>query len=149
MSASLTEKRFSYVVGFMFNSDRSRVLLIEKNRPAWQAGKLNGVGGKLEDGEDPNFAMAREFREETGIDTEAQDWALRLFIEDLRTNAEIYTFTTVGKIEDAKQMESEKPVVIEVDNPPDNIVPNLKWSLQFLRQNSYIGNLVGPVIGGN
>lgn len=149
MSATLTEKRFSYVVGFMFNPARDLVLLIEKDRPVWQAGKLNGVGGKLEDGEDPMFAMVREFKEETGIETRTEDWALRLYTEDLRTNAEIYTFTTIGKIEDAKQMESEKPVIIEIDKLPDNVVPNLKWSLPFLRQNSYIGNLVGPVIGGN
>lgn len=149
MSASLTEKRYSFVLGFMFNPSRDLVLLIEKDRPAWQAGKLNGVGGKLEDGEDPMVAMVREFREETGIETSPEAWGLRLFIEDLRTNAEIYTFTTVGKIEDAKQMESEKPVIVEVDNLPENVVPNLKWSLQFLRQNSYVGNLVGPVIGGN
>lgn len=54
-----------YVLGFLFSEDGSRVLLIWKNRPAWQAGKLNGIGGKIEDGEQPLDAMKREFVEET------------------------------------------------------------------------------------
>jgi 8-oxo-dGTP diphosphatase len=46
----------------------SKVVVIRKNRPAWQAGKLNFPGGKIEAGETPVQAAARELREETGID---------------------------------------------------------------------------------
>lgn len=56
-----------YVLGFMFNEAESKVILIFKNRPAWQAGKLNGIGGKIEEGETPIQAMNREFAEETGF----------------------------------------------------------------------------------
>jgi 8-oxo-dGTP diphosphatase len=56
-----------YVVGFAFDTD-GRVALIRKNRPEWQAGRLNGIGGHIEPGEHPNDAMWREFREETGTD---------------------------------------------------------------------------------
>jgi 8-oxo-dGTP diphosphatase len=64
-----------YVVGFAFNADRSKLVLIRKNRPAWQAGKLNGVGGKIEADETPENAMAREFHEETGVQTTPAQWA--------------------------------------------------------------------------
>lgn len=63
-----------YVCGFMFSHERSMVALIEKKRPAWQAGKFNGIGGKIEVGETPHMAMAREFFEETGYATRADDW---------------------------------------------------------------------------
>lgn len=66
--------RQNYVVGFAFSADRSKVVLIRKNRPAWQAGKLNGVGGKFEPGEDGLSCMTREFSEETGVTTDAADW---------------------------------------------------------------------------
>jgi 8-oxo-dGTP pyrophosphatase MutT (NUDIX family) len=56
-----------YVLGFVFNRNLGRVLLVLKNRPAWQANKLNGIGGKIEVGETPLQAMEREFREETGF----------------------------------------------------------------------------------
>lgn len=58
-----------YVLGFTFSPTFSHVLLLWKNRPAWQAGKLNGIGGKIEEGETAEEAMAREFTEETGIVT--------------------------------------------------------------------------------
>ena len=56
-----------YVVGFLFSADQKYVALIEKARPKWQAGFWNGIGGKVEPGEDPAFAMHREFHEETGV----------------------------------------------------------------------------------
>ena len=40
-----------YTLGFVFDRDLQHVLLIQKQRPAWQAGKFNGIGGKLEAGE--------------------------------------------------------------------------------------------------
>lgn len=63
-----------YVAGFMFSPDKKRVLLVEKNRPEFQKGKLNGIGGKIEPGEFPSNAMVREFREETGVETNDTEW---------------------------------------------------------------------------
>lgn len=62
-----------YVLGFMFSEDREEVAVIRKTKPQWQAGKLNGVGGKLEAIDaNPIDGMIREFREETGV--EYKDW---------------------------------------------------------------------------
>jgi len=43
----------TYVAGFMFSPDLENVVLIEKQKPEWQKGKYNAVGGKIEDGETP------------------------------------------------------------------------------------------------
>lgn len=59
-----------YVLGFVHCHDLTRgdsVLLINKNKPANQQGKLNGVGGHIEPGEVPLQAMMRECAEETGL----------------------------------------------------------------------------------
>ena len=40
--------------------------VIKKERPVWQAGLLNAIGGHVEKGEYPVEAMQREFLEETG-----------------------------------------------------------------------------------
>ena len=63
-----------YVMGFLFSLDGTRVALIEKNRPSWMAGKLNGIGGKVDPGEDFYNAMRREFLEETGVEIEEEFW---------------------------------------------------------------------------
>lgn len=63
-----------YVLGFAFNSDYTEVALIKKNRPDWQKGKYNGIGGKVEEGEPEILAMVREFKEETGIETLPEWW---------------------------------------------------------------------------
>jgi 8-oxo-dGTP diphosphatase len=60
-----------YVCGFLFTPEigdlyKQSVALIKKQRPKWQAGLYNGIGGKVEDGEEPIEAMVREFHEETG-----------------------------------------------------------------------------------
>jgi 8-oxo-dGTP pyrophosphatase MutT (NUDIX family) len=43
------------------------VLLVRKNRPEWQKGRLNLVGGKIEPGETPEEAAVRELYEEAGF----------------------------------------------------------------------------------
>ena len=44
------------------------ILLVLKDKPAWQKNKLNLVGGKMETGEIPEIAAVRELKEETGLD---------------------------------------------------------------------------------
>lgn len=69
-----------YVCGFLFfrqaglnqipifaTENDWKVLLILKDRPVWQAGKYNGIGGKIELGEKPIDAMIRECYEECGL----------------------------------------------------------------------------------
>lgn len=58
--------RRRYVLGFLFSQDETRIALIRKTRPAWQAGRLNAIGGHAEEGETFNQAMQREAQEELG-----------------------------------------------------------------------------------
>lgn len=71
-----------YVLGFAISPEKDKVLLIQKNRPQWQEGLLNGIGGKIE-GFDatPSHAMEREFREETGLTIEAHHWRVFTVME--------------------------------------------------------------------
>jgi len=65
-----------YVVGFAFNHDKTVVTLMQKNRPDWQKGQLNGIGGAVEGYEGARVAMAREFEEEAGVATPHTRWVL-------------------------------------------------------------------------
>ncbi|MEN6357160.1 MAG: NUDIX domain-containing protein [Armatimonadota bacterium] len=66
-----------FVDGFLFDDEGTNVLLIRKVRPQWQAGLLNGIGGKIEDGERPIEAMCREFQEETGVTFDQWEYTIR------------------------------------------------------------------------
>lgn len=63
-----------YVLGFIFNEDGTKILLIQKTKPSYQNGKLNGLGGSIEINETPIQAMIRETQEESGI--VVTDWKL-------------------------------------------------------------------------
>ena len=64
-------------LGYVLSPDRRRVLMIHRNaRPGDQhLGKYNGLGGKIDPGEDIVAGMRREIHEEAGID--CIDLALR------------------------------------------------------------------------
>lgn len=49
------------------NDTFDHALLVLKDRPAWQRGRLNLVGGKVEPGETPLQAAVRELNEESGL----------------------------------------------------------------------------------
>ena len=47
-----------YVLGFLFTPDEDRVVLLQKTHgPQNMAGKLNGIGGKIEPGEVPRIGV--------------------------------------------------------------------------------------------
>lgn len=57
-------------LGYILSPDRTKVLLINRceRRDDHHLGKFNGLGGKLEPGEDVQACMMREIREESGLD---------------------------------------------------------------------------------
>jgi 8-oxo-dGTP diphosphatase len=110
-----------YVLGFAFSRDGSHVVLIQKDRPEWQKGKYNGIGGKIEHNEVPSHAMWREFSEETGVNIPPDHWIPFLtttFMNDpLGGVAVIHCFKTfTDEIHLCKTQETEKVEIHHVDN---------------------------------
>jgi 8-oxo-dGTP diphosphatase len=125
----------TYACGFLFSLDRGRVLLIRKRRPAWQAGKLNGVGGKIEPGESPPQAMRREFREEADLDV--RDWqeVLTLSGRDDAGSGVAWRghfFRAFGDIDAARSMTDEQLELHEVAALPTDTIPNLRWMIPLM-----------------
>jgi 8-oxo-dGTP diphosphatase len=120
-----------YVLGFAFKNNDRDVILIEKTKPDWQKGLLNGVGGKVESYDDTyTHAMVREFREETGIETINTQW--QQFGEMYDTNFHIFLFRTslVGDDIYPQQMEDEIPYTCDVETllmSRDMCISNVPW----------------------
>lgn len=109
-----------YVLGFAFDEAMENVVLIKKERPQWQAGKLNGVGGKVETIDaTPRDAMIREFYEETGVPTNDYDWflfATMNFSDDVMGGgAKIWVFKAVlPNITDCSTFEDEEIMILSM-----------------------------------
>lgn len=118
-----------YVAGFLIDEEKEHVLLIQKNRPTWQAGKLNAIGGHIENGEDPQEAMHREFEEETGI-TFKTDWTdLAVLVGDWGSVFFYRRFAPRGFIARTFQQKTDETIFfipIEKAIPPLTL-PNLSW----------------------
>lgn len=56
-------------LGYLVSADGTRVLLVHRSREGdAHAGKWNGLGGKLEPGEDVYSCLCRELQEEAGVE---------------------------------------------------------------------------------
>ncbi len=104
-----------------------KVLLIHKLAPAWQVGKLNGLGGKIEEGEDGLTCIVREIKEESGLVTEKENWEFICNMHAADWSVDSFGYVYKGNMEDAKSMEQEQIEWFDVNNLPENVVGNLKW----------------------
>lgn len=107
-----------YVLGFAFND--LDVLLIRKNRPDFMAGKLNGIGGEVEQGESLVDAMIREFADRADILTSPLDWrhvgSILGRVEDSSDcHIEIFVSSYID-ISCAKSATDEEVVILPVDD---------------------------------
>lgn len=115
-----------YVLGFAFGKDDD-LLLIRKSKPEWQAGRLNGVGGKIEAGEVPGVAMRREFYEETGVFIPSSSWRSFGLMTGIDWSVELFV-TRSEQIYTAKFVTDEMPeLIFDWHRLPDDVLRNLHW----------------------
>jgi 8-oxo-dGTP diphosphatase len=117
-----------YVLGFAFDRGLRHVLLIRKNHPEKQKGKLNGIGGHIKDGERPVKAMMREFSEEAGRGTYEELWQPLIKISDKMRTYKIYIFFAFMDIDLCRTMTDEVLQIIPVGMLDHfDVMPDLQW----------------------
>ena len=99
---------------------------MEKNRPTWQQGKLNGFGGGAE-GESAIECMMREAKEETGLTTTAADWKQFATISSPDRQVHFFSLVYRGPESDIKTTTDEPVSWYDVRALPQNIVTNISW----------------------
>jgi 8-oxo-dGTP diphosphatase len=130
----------------MFSVDGLSLALIVKNKPDWQKGLLNGIGGKIEDqdiviNDDYNgistptqslCAMIREFQEETGV--EYRDWNLFLNMSGNNTDENKTPFSVdfyrcfTDEVYNIRSTTDEEVIIVMVNQLLSlNTIDNLKW----------------------
>lgn len=134
-----------WCLGFVFHPVQgadfhtAEVLLITKDHPDWQKGRLNGVGGRVEPAEHPRDAMSRELLEESGYFKPRENWLLvaRLTAEE---EGLIYVYTAWEEprwsrfppLMDPKTRTGTHPTepvywMPAAHLPPTITIPNLRW----------------------
>lgn len=115
-----------YVCGFAFNENMDHVALIHKLKPEWQAGKINGIGGKIEENESPSDAIEREFHEEAGLIIPSELWSP--FVVMSGKDWQVYFMRVFGiDLKQVETMEDEKIETYSVYSLPENVIHNLRW----------------------
>ena len=133
-------------LGYVLSPDRRRVLLVHRNKRAGDThhGKYNGLGGKLEAGEEVVACLRREVREESGLECEqiqlrgtinwpgfgkgGEDWFGFIFLverfagEAWRENADgVLEWVEVERVPDLPLWEGDRyflPLVFDRASPP-------------------------------
>lgn len=114
-----------YVLGFLFTKNKEIVWLIRKNRPDWQKGKLNGIGGKVEKNEQALDAMIREFKEETEAGIDITNWRKFCVLGDDRSY-EVWCYYAFSD-SFLYSKTDEQVCACLVNDLPDLVIPNLNW----------------------
>lgn len=124
----------NYCLGFCFDNPSKHVVLISKEKPEWQKGKINGVGGKIRLKETALQAMIREFEEEAGVNVPHWQHCITLIEQDMKWC--VYIFRTHLQldfmVEYVQSMTEEEVDIYEVRKLPENVIPNLRWIIPML-----------------
>jgi len=130
------------VVGYIFDLEMNQVILIKKIKPEFMAGKLNGVGGKVEPGEDYLEAMRRECKEETGLDIYSWNKVCKMVGLDWKM---IVYYSLHNNLLEAKQMEEEEVGVYDVWRLFDcELMHDVQWIVHLAKDH---GKIQLPLVG--
>lgn len=136
-----------YVVTFLFTTNMDEVWMVEKQKPDWQKGCLNGIGGKIEKDELPVEAAIRELKEEAGVD-KMNLWELGYMFGTNNDSSgfKVWVFTGVTDLE-LKTMETEQILLKKINEIKDfahieNVPMLIEACLYKLKGHSHFSKLI-------
>jgi 8-oxo-dGTP diphosphatase len=134
------QKIADQVVVFIFghrDGEPASVALIRKDKPAWQKGRLNGVGGYIREGETSLAAAVRKVEQETGVSVEPhrlrpfctlEGEPYRVYFYVLRLSAQEYQ--QVGTQDPAEPIQKFWLHTLMAEPVPQTqMIQNLSWLL--------------------
>lgn len=121
-----------YCLGLIRSLDLHKIVLIKKQRPAFQRDCFNGIGGKLEADETAVEAMVRECREECALTIPADQWHPLAELGD-GTHYHIHVFQATHDLTKTQTLTDEEVVVVPFPVPDYfPLVPDLAELLACL-----------------
>ena len=120
----------------------NRILLGEKKR-GFGKGKLNGVGGKIEQGESIEEAMIRETYEEIGVKPTRFEKVGELTFDEMykgeKLNLTFYLYNVYDWEGEIVETEEMKPLWVDISSIPyDNMFPDDRYWLPLILEDKKI-----------
>lgn len=135
-----------YVLGLIYNLDNTIVVLQLKDKPDWQHGRYNGIGGSVEVGETRMQAMKRESKEEVGIEGEwTPKFVMRVSNDTIVTCFKAnFTVEQIDAAETFAKAKTAEPLhLIYVDClhtlKDAELLTNLRWMVPLLADTKFEG----------
>lgn len=119
-----------YVVGALFDDDGSNIVLILKNRPSFLVGKLNFIGGHIEEyDKTPLDAMIRKAKEEAGVYV---NWKFETMYKG--DDFELYYFSaySTSAFKAATTLTDEMIVKCDTNNLPVDTYQDAREFIEYL-----------------
>ncbi len=146
----------NFCVGFLFSSDLHFISLIEKLKPDWMRGKLNGIGGTIEEGELPSIAMSREFKEETSVEIPEHRWEKYATVYDKVNHVTLHFFKCIDHDNEyCKHVKTVEKEYVQMYNTNDilthwntiEIMPNLRYLIPMATSRQLLFGEINSVLG--
>jgi 8-oxo-dGTP pyrophosphatase MutT (NUDIX family) len=138
-----------YTLGIALTEDS--FVFIRKTKPEWQAGKLNFVGGKIEENETGEECISREFFEETGVLVPVDDWKYvgRLYrlqkMDSTKDAFEVLIYISIHEdIKNVKTTTEEEILLITPEELDINseirsqLLPNIMTMVHFIQCEDFL-----------
>lgn len=128
-----------YTLGLIYNPKNTQILLQLKDKPDWQHGRYNGIGGKVEQNETPDHAMLRKGIEEIGVEAA---WTHKGQIKVNEHLIDLYKTNLSGTsiryaIKHAQRNTNETLDLSWIDQMPENILSNLTYLVPMLADDKF------------
>jgi len=136
-----------YSCGFLFFRKfidgvlEDHVLLILKNKPEWQAGLYNGIGGKVESGETALAAQVREFFEEAGVITKHWQEFASIVNQDVDFKVTFF-FSHFEGIPDFQSKTTEEVKAFPLSQLPPNLISSLRYLIPLALDKDVLNSMI-------
>lgn len=140
-----TDERFKiFIAAYLVLIDNERVLLLRRANTGYQDGNYSLVAGHLDGGETARQCIIREAAEEAGIDLKHEDLEIAHIQHRYNPNREyidiyIKTDKWQGEIKNLEPEKCEELKWFAFDNLPENIIPEVKLSLENIKNKVFYG----------